>query len=348
MATIREVARLANVSVATVSRVMNGVAVTPANKAAVLAAVQQLDYRPNVFARSLATNRSGSIGVVVNEVTGLFYGGIVQGIESVVEQHGMHLMVSSGHRDANREREVVESLTQSRVDALILLISATSDYDLIELANRDRPLVVIGRHIAELSEQCVFVDNVHGGYIATRYLIEQGHTRIAHLTGNLSMKDGRDRLDGYKSALRDAGIDFDEALVVEGEFVEAGGHRGVQRLLRRGTAFSAVFAANDQSAAGALLALKEAGLKVPDDVSVVGYDDVLLARYVSPALTTVGQPFVEMGRSAARLALSAIGVPYPSRIVSRFEPRLVVRESVSSPPAEPGERSGAALNRRTN
>lgn len=345
MATIREVARLANVSVATVSRVMNGVAVTPANKAAVLAAVQQLDYRPNVFARSLATNRSGSIGVVVNEVTGLFYGGIIQGIESVVEQHGMHLTVSSGHRDANREREVVESLTQSRVDALILLISATSDYELIELAGHDRPVVVIGRHIAELADQCVFVDNVHGGYIATRHLIEQGHRRIVHLTGNLSMKDGRDRLDGYKSALRDAGIDFDESLIVEGEFVEAGGHRGVQRLLRRGTAFTAVFAANDQSAAGALLALKEAGLKVPDDVSVVGYDDVLLARYVSPALTTVGQPFVEMGRSAARLALSAIGVPYPSRIVSRFEPRLVVRESVAPAPTGPGHR---AASKNTN
>lgn len=347
MATIREVARLAKVSVATVSRVMNGVAVTPANRAAVLAAIEQLDYRPNAFARSLATNRSGAIGVVVNEVTGLFYGGIVQGIESVVEQHGMHLMVSSGHRVADRERQVVESLTQSRVDALILLISATSDYDLIELASRDRPVVIIGRHIEELSHNCVFVDNVHGGYIATRYLIEQGHTRIAHMTGNLSMKDGRDRLEGYKTALREAGIGFDESLIVEGEFVEAGGYRGMQRLLRRGSEFTAAFAANDQSAAGALLALKEAGLKVPDDVSVVGYDDVLLARYVSPALTTVGQPFVEMGKSAARLALTAIGIPYPARIVSRFEPRLVVRESVARHHGD-GASTATAASRRAN
>ncbi|HET8985204.1 MAG TPA: LacI family DNA-binding transcriptional regulator [Trueperaceae bacterium] len=329
MATIREVARLANVSVATVSRVMNGVGVTPANKAAVLAAIEQLHYRPNAFARSLATDRSGAIGVVVNEVTGLFYGGIVQGIESVVEKHGMHLMVSSGHRVAERERRAVESLTQSRADALILLVSATSDYDLIELANRDRPVVIIGRHIEELSEHCVFVDNVHGGYIATRHLIEQGHEHIAHLTGNLSMKDGRDRLDGYKSALHEAGIPFDEALTVDSEFVEEGGYRGMQRLLRRGREFTAAFAANDQSAAGALLALKEAGLKVPQDVSIVGYDDVLLARYVSPALTTVGQPYVEMGKSAARLALAAIGIAPATRIVSRYEPKLVIRESVA-------------------
>jgi len=316
---------------------MNGVAVTPANKTAVLAAIEQLHYRPNAFARSLATDRSGAIGVVVNEVTGLFYGGIVQGIESVVEKHGMHLVVSSGHRVAERERQAFDSLTQSRADALILLVSATSDYDLIELANRDRPVVIIGRHIEELADRCVFVDNVHGGYVATRHLIDQGHERIAHLTGNLSMKDGRDRLEGYKAALREAGLEFDEALIVDSEFVEAGGYRGMQRLLRRGRDFTAAFAANDQSAAGALLALKESGLSVPEDVSIVGYDDVLLAKYVSPALTTVGQPYVEMGRSAAKLALSAIGIAPATRIVTKFEPKLVVRDSVAPP------RQGAVL-----
>jgi len=332
VATIREVARLAKVSVATVSRVMNGVSVTPANRSAVLAAVEELGYRPNAFARSLATNRSGAIGVVVNEVSGLFYGGVIQGIESVVETHGMHLAVSSGHRSVERERQAVESLMESRADALILLITASSDYDLIELANRDRPVVVMGRHIEELSGRCVYVDNVHGGYIATRHLIDLGHRRIAHLTGNLAMKDGRDRLDGYRSALREAGIEYDEALVVEGEFVEASGHQGMQRLLRRGLDFTAAFAANDQSAAGALLALKEASVKVPDQVSVVGFDDVLLARYVSPSLTTVGQPFVEMGRSAARIALDAIGIPSSTRIVRRFEPKLVERESAAAVP----------------
>lgn len=326
---MREVAIRAKVSVATVSRVINGVRVTPANKAAVLAAIEQLHYQPNAFARSLATGRSGAIGVVVNEVTGLFYGGVIHGIESVVETHGLHLVVSSGHRDAARERQAMESLIQSRADALILLVDATSDYDLIELAAGERPVVLIGRHIEELSERCVFVDNVHGGAIATRHLIEQGHRRIAHLTGNLSMKHGRDRLDGYKSALRDAGIAFDEGLIVESSFVEEGGYRGMQRLLNRRRPFTAAFAANDQSAAGALLALKEAGRKVPEDVSIVGYDDVLLARYVNPSLTTVSQPYVEMGRAAARIALSAIGIPSSSGIVARFEPRLVVRESVA-------------------
>ena len=316
-------------SVATVSRVMNGVSVTPANKAAVLAAIEELGYRPNAFARSLATDRSGAVGVVVNEVSGLFYGGIVLGIESVVEQHGLHLMVSSGHRVLDRERRAIDSLTQSRADALILLVSATSDYDLIDLAGRDRPVVVIGRHIEELAEHCVYVDNVYGGYVATRYLIDQGHERIAHLTGNLSMKDGRDRLEGYKAALREAGIEYRESLTVDSGFGEEGGHRGMERLLRRRDDFTAAFAANDQSAAGALLALREAGRLVPDDVSVVGFDDILLARYVSPALTTVGQPYVEMGKSAARIALQAMGIEPSGKIVRRFEPKLVVRESVA-------------------
>lgn len=324
---------------------MNGVPVTKANRAAVLAAVKELDYRPNAFARSLATNRSGAIGVVVNEVSGLFYGGIVQGIESVVEAHGLNLIVSSGHRSIERERQAFESLLQSRADALILLVTASSDYDLIELANRDRPVVIIGRHIEELSDNCVFVDNVRGGYIATRHLLELGHRRIVHLTGNLGMKDGRDRLEGYKAALREAEIEYDEALVVEAEFVEASGHQGMERLLRRGLDFTAVFAANDQSAAGALLALKEAGIAVPGDVSVVGFDDVLLARYVSPALTTVGQPFVEMGRAAARIALDNIGVTTSTEIVKRFEPQLVERESAAPPKgAQPvAARSSAAV-----
>src|SRR5690606_29324366 len=126
-----------------------------------------------------------------------------------------------------------------------------------------------------------------------------------------------------------AGVAYDETLVVDGEFVEASGHQGMQRLLRRGRDFTAAFAANDQSAAGALLALKEAGVKVPDEVSVVGFDDVLLARYASPSLTTVGQPFVEMGRSAARIALEAIGIPSSKRIVRRYEPKLVERESAA-------------------
>src|SRR5690606_30641972 len=159
-----------------------------------------------------------------------FYGGIVQGIESVVEKHGMHLVVSSGHRVAERERQAFDSLTQSRADALILLVSATSDYDLIELANRDRPLVIIGRHIEELADRCRFAVDVHGGYVPTRHLTDQGHRGIAPPTRSLSMEDGRDRLERYEAARCEGGLACDEGPIVDREFVEAGGYRGMQRL----------------------------------------------------------------------------------------------------------------------
>lgn len=330
MATIMDVARLAEVSVATVSRVLNGVSVTEANRNSVLAAIKQLDYRPNAFARSLATNRSGGLGVVVNEVSSPFYGGVVNGIESELQAHGKHLIVSSGHADRRREREAVDFLLHRRTDALILHLEATSDDDLLQLSKQRTPIIIVGRHVVELTENCIYLDNFKGGQLATKHLIDRGHRRIAHITGNLSIKDARDRLDGYRRALSEAGIRYDEALVVEGDFVEGGGQRAMERLLDRELGFTAVFCANDQTAAGALVTLRERGKNVPSDISVVGYDDVLLANYLHPALTTIRQPFAEMGQAAARLALKALGANAEGEVTRRFEPTLIERGSVST------------------
>lgn len=327
MATIKQVARLAEVSVATVSRVLNGVRVIDANRDSVLAAIEQLDYRPNAFARSLATNRSGGIGVVVNEITSPFYSGIVKGIESVIEQHGMHLIVSSSHADPERERNAVAFLRERRCEALILVCEALSDDELLQLATHEIPLVVVGRYIEELADRCIHIDNVLGSRLATRHLIDNGHRRIAHIAGNMSIKDARDRADGYRLALADAGIEVDESLIVEGDFTEEGGVRTMQHLLDHAPAFTAAFAANDQTAAGALLALRERGLRCPEDISLVGYDDVLLANYLYPALTTVRQPVAEMGQAAAQLALAAGA---EGEVTRRFEPELVQRRSVST------------------
>lgn len=327
MANIKQVARLADVSVATVSRVLNGVRVTDANRAAVLAAIKRLDYRPNAFARSLATNRSGGIGVVVNEISSPFYSGIVQGIESVVEEHGMHLIVSSSHAEPERERKAVRFLRNRRCDALILVCEALHDDELIELAEHEIPLVLVGRHIEELADRCIHIDNVLGGYLATRHLIESGHRRIAHIAGNMSIKDARDRLAGYSRALAEAGIPEDGRLTAEGDFTEEGGQVAMNRLLDRNLDFTALFAANDQTAAGALLSMRERDLRAPGDVSLVGYDDVLLANYLHPALTTVRQPFAEMGQAAARLALAA-GAEAEGEVTRRFEPVLIERQSV--------------------
>lgn len=326
MATIKEVARLAEVSVATVSRVLNGVRVTEANQASVMAAIERLDYRPNAFARSLATNRSGAVGVIVNEISSPFYSGIVQGIESVVETRGMHLIVSSTHADADRERNAVDFLRDRRCEALILLSEALSDDELLRLAGHDTPLVLIGRDVKALAGRCVLLDNELGGYLATRHLIDKGHTRIAHITGNPSLSDARDRLAGYRRALVESGVVEVPELVIEGDFTEEGGRLGAEELLERDHGVSAIFAANDQTAAGALLTLRERGLRCPEDVSLVGYDDVLLAKYLHPALSTIRQPFAEMGQAAARLALGDDA----EEVKLRFAPVLIERQSVST------------------
>lgn len=333
MATIKEVSHLARVSMATVSRVLNGtVPVADATRARVLAAVAALDYTPNAFARGLVTNRSGGIGVVINEISSPFYSGIVRGIEEVVEPRGLHLLVSSGHAQAPLEQGAVESLKQRRSDALILQLEAVPDADLVRWAAQDTPIIVVGRSVPELEERCVYLDNVAGGYLATQHLIKHGHRCIAHLAGWLAIKDARDRLEGYRCALADAGIPFDARLVVTGDFVEEGGQRGAQELLARGHPFTALVAGNDQMAAGALHTFRAHGLCVPHDVSLIGYDDVLFARYLYPALTTIRQPLADMGRAAARLALAALGADDPKEVKTKFEPMLVTRESVASPP----------------
>jgi LacI family transcriptional regulator len=293
--------------------------------------MKELGYTPNAFARSLATNRSQGIGVVVNDLSSPYFGPMLHGIEAVVEPLGMHLIVSSGHARAEAERRAVDFLCRRRSDALILHVEEMSDHDLLALSRGSTPVVVVGRQVAEFAERSVYLDNEKGGMIATQHLLERGHRRIAHITGPLFIHDSRERLAGYRRALEAAGLAYDERLVIEADFQEEGGKVAAKRLLERKLGVTAIFVGNDQMAAGALLALREAGLAVPEDVSVVGYDDVLIARYLYPALTTVRQPMKEMGEAAARIALAALGYLVGEEVTPRFEPNMVVRESVVSP-----------------
>lgn len=328
MPTIKEVSRRAKVSPSTVSRVLNEtVPVAADTRQRVLDAVKELDYQPNVFARGLVTNRSGGIGVVLNEISSPYYAGLIGGIEKVVEAEGGHLLVSSGHADAEKEREAVAFLRQRRSDAVIVQVDAATDYDLLAWAKSGPPLIIFGRNVAELTGSCVYLDNEQGGFLATQHLIDNGHRRIAHITGPLWVQDSRARLQGYRRALSANRLPFDELLVVEGDFAEAGGQLAMTRLLERRVNLSAVFVGNDQMALGALTALREAGCRVPNDISLVGYDDVLFARYLSPSLTTIRQPLFEMGQAAARLAVARLKGT-ETEVKRSFEPELIVRTSV--------------------
>lgn len=332
MTTIKEVSKYADVSPSTVSRVLNGTAVVnDETKKRVLEAIDTLKYQPNAFARGLATNRSGGIGVVINDFISPYYANIVHGIEKVIEENGMHLIVSSGHANAHSERCAVENLRQRRADALILHLEEISDYELLGWLEQDEfqsiPLILVGRYVAEIQDYCVQLDNEYGGHLATQHLIENGHRKIAHITGRMEMKDARDRLQGYRRALEEASIEFDDDYVVESKFTVESGQMAMKRLLDRNLDITAVFIGNDEMAAGALQVLRAANIQVPQEISIVGYDDILIGRLLYPALTTVQQPLNDMGEAAAKLALAEL-FNKEEEVRRSFEPKLIHRQSV--------------------
>ena len=331
MATIYEVSELAGVSLATVSRVMNESGrVSDKTRQKVLSAMEQLDYRPNSIAQSLASNRSNSVGILVPELYGPFFGTMISGIEEELRQAGKHVIVTVGHRDEAKEKEGIEFLAGRRCDALIVHVDAVSDEYLAELCRGRIPVVVMNRLVPELTENCISIDNEHGGYIATRYLLEQGHRQVAYIAGPLWKRDATERLDGHKRALAESGVEFDEALMFEGDFHESSGSDGMSYLLRRDSEFSAVACANDSMAAGAMKIAREAGLKVPEDVSIIGFDNVIFARYMYPELSTVNFPVGEMGQMAARWILKNVYDKVDLRVQNLFEPSLVIRDSVAN------------------
>jgi LacI family transcriptional regulator len=329
MATIYEVSKLAGVSLATVSRVMNNSdKVTLKTRKKVEAAMRQLGYRPNTIAQSLALRRSNSIGVLVPELHGPFFGAMLGAIESELRKDGKHVIITAGHSDPDREKEAIEFLSSGRCDGLILYVFAISDEYIENLMKVSIPVVVIGRLIPGIEKNCVSLDNELGGYLAARALIESGHRQVACITGPLWKSDGIDRLSGYKRALSEHGIDFDPQLVVEGDYEESSGRAGMQELIQAGTPFTALFCANDVMAAGAIAVARENGIDIPRELSVVGFDNVFFTRYMHPKLSTIEYPVETMGRMAVRCVLREVYGKKDQDIQCRFEPTLVQRDSV--------------------
>ncbi len=329
-ATIIDVARAAGVSPSTVSRVLNGTTrVDDAKAARVHAAVAEMGYVPNAFARSLLGHATRSVGVLVPQLADEFYGRVVTGIEDGLKQGGYHMVCSLGHDDRRTEAEAIAMFLETRVAGLVLVSDHVPERDILALARGGHPIVLINRVIPELAAHAIRIDNVYSGALATRHLLDLGHTRIAHVAGTLSRTGARERLEGYHQALRDHGIERDERLVFEGDFTEEGGREAVARALES-AAFTAVFAANDKMAAGAIAAVREAGLSVPEDVSVVGFDNTAISRFTFPALTTVDYPVGSMGREAATHLLQTIEGSDPPAL-PLIQPRLVERDSTGAP-----------------
>jgi len=331
MATIYEVSKLAGVSLATVSRVINKSGkVADATRSRVEVAMQQLGYRPNAIAQSLASSRSNSVGILVPELHGPFFGIMMSSIEDELRAAGKHVIISAGHSDEAKERESIEFLASRQCDALILHCFAVPNDYLLDLAGRAPEVCLIGRDIRELSSRCFYLDNEEGSYLATRALIELGHKDLAYLAGPLWKSDAKARFAGFRRALEESGLAFHEELLTEGNYQETSGREGMRQLLQSGVTFTGLVCANDEMAVGVIDEARQRGMSIPDDLSVIGFDNVYFTRYMHPALSTINYPVDVMGRMAARYVLREVYGQHELEVQNRFQPRLVMRASATA------------------
>jgi len=329
MATIYEVSKLAGVSLATVSRVINkNSRVSDKTRLKVQDAMKELGYRPNSIAQSLASNRSNSVGILVSELHGAFFGQMMAGIEAELRAAGKHVIITTGHSEEDKEKDGIEFLISRNCDAIILHVEAVTDTFLIDLCKGKTPVYLMSRLVDGLNENCISLDNELGGYLATQSVIEQGHSTIAYIGGPQFKADSQDRLAGHKRALAESNIPFSDTLYFEGDFKETGGSDGLEHFIKSKQQFSVLVCANDEMASGSITYAREQGLSLPEDLSIIGFDNIIFAQHTYPKLTTIDNPVNLMGHMAAKLVLKNIYKQKNLAITHSFDPTLITRDSV--------------------
>jgi LacI family transcriptional regulator len=345
VASIKDVARKAGVSIASVSRVMNGHgSVGQETRERVMAAVRSLHYVPHSGARSLATQRTNVVGVLLPDLHGEFFSELIRGIDTVARQRRLQLLLSSTHGDA-AELAVAIRTMRGRVDGLLVMSPHVDAALLDKNLPSTLPIVLINSPLRDARRSTLTIDSYRGARAMVRHLAGRGHRRIAHVAGPELNFDAQERLRGYRDEMA-ASLPRAAQQVLPGDFSEKSGYLAGQQLAAQRERPDAVFAANDVIAVGCVAAFREAGLHVPGDISVAGFDDIPLAALVSPALTTVRVQIAELGRSALEQLLLGIESPARTRPVSRaLLPEVVVRESCSAqkPPKRRPQRRAARL-----
>jgi LacI family transcriptional regulator len=327
-ATIRDVAREAGVSVATVSRVFNNSGpVREETRRRISEVALRLRYSPNSAARSLSTRQTDVIGVLLPDLYGEFYSEVIRGIDQLVQREGWHLLVSSSHNERTDIEAALRAM-RGRVDGLLVMSPDLDAQALAENLPANLPVVLLNCEVDGRAYDSLNIDNYGGARAMMRHLLERGHRRIGLITGLPRNHDARERLRGSQAALVAAGVAAEPGLVVQGDFSEDSGYRAARVLLERGPLPSAIVAGNDSMAIGALSALAESGVRVPEDVALVGFDDIPIARYVAPPLTTVRVRIPELGGRAAARLLAALAKDGPREPVQELLPtELVIRRS---------------------
>ncbi|ANU39328.1 substrate-binding domain-containing protein [Vibrio scophthalmi] len=331
MATMKDIAKLACVSTSTVSHVINQSRYVSEEIAErVNRAAQELNYSPSVLARSLKTNRTKTLGMLVTTSSNPFFGEVVKGVERSCYQKGYNLILCNTEGDQERMTTSISTLLQKRVDGLILMCSSLEG-EHIEIFDKypDVPVVVMDWGPMLFASDKIQDNSLRGGYIAAKYLIECGHHEIGCITGPLNRYQAQMRYEGYKRALNEEGLEFHPSWIIESNFECDGGYEAFNRMYQKGPLPSAIFVCNDMMAMGVINAANEKGIAIPGELSLIGYDDIQIAKFMSPSLTTIHQPKYRLGQAAVETLLRKLDNSCDETQVIQLEPTLVERSSVA-------------------
>ncbi|CAJ1001718.1 MULTISPECIES: catabolite control protein A [Bacillales] len=327
--TIYDVAREAGVSMATVSRVVNGNPnVKPLTRKKVLAAIERLGYRPNAVARGLASKKTTTVGVIIPDISSLFFSELARGIEDIATMYKYNIILCNSDQRMEKELQLINTLLEKQVDGLLFMGAEIKEDHLQAFTSAQVPIVLAATRDADNTLPSVTIDHFQAAYDATKALIEHGHKRIAMITGPINDPlGGLMRYEGYKKALADAGISHDEKLVAHGNYFYESGLRTAGEFLKLSDPPTAIFAASDEMAIGAIHAVQDAGLNVPGDIEVIGHDNIRLVEMVRPRLTSVVQPMYDIGAVAMRLLTKYMNNEHVEEHVVLLPHRIEYRES---------------------
>ncbi|OAS86221.1 LacI family transcriptional regulator [Metabacillus litoralis] len=327
-----DVAKLANVSPATVSRVLsNPELVSKETRQKVLDVINEVNYKPHIVARQFRTKETKIILVVVPDITSAFFSKVLRGIEHVAVNNGYQVILGDTENDIEREKEYINLLLQKQADGMVLLTARLNKTNLEEISEHF-PMVLACEYMDGLNVPTVSIDNISSARKATEHLIKLGHTKIAHITGPINVILSRDRMRGYQQAMMSHELDIDSAYIQEGDFSFESGYNQTLKLLALENPPTAVFAFNDEMAMGAIKAAKDSGLKAPEDLAVVGFDNVKMSSVIEPNLTTINQPKYEIGKKAMELLLKLINGESINKKKFVMKDELIIRESCGSNP----------------
>ncbi len=328
MATIKEVAARADVSSATVSHVINHTRyVSETVREQVERAMRDLGYRPNALARSLRSGETHTLGLILPDSANPFFAEFGHAIETAAFERGYSIILCNTENDLEKERVYTEVLENKQVDGMVFVASGENRAALSLITQKGLPLVVVDRDMGNLELDTVITDNYQGGFVATQHLLSLGHRLIACITGPSHLTPSAERVTGYRAALLQANIPVDETLILRGDFHASSGYANGLQLLQRLPRPQAIFACNDMMAIGVIRAASQLGLRIPQDISVVGFDNIELGAYITPPLTSVAQPKPAIGQLAINLLLDRIQNPALPRRRNVLPVQLVLRES---------------------